>query len=396
MKKVVALADMNSFYSSCHIAENPALEGRKVIVAGNSEKRTGIVLAASYPAKASGVKTGMTLWEAKNLCPEAVFFEPDFSLYLNYSCRILRIMKDFTDLVEPFSIDEAFIQLSGITGLFGDPLEIALKLQNRIRQEIGVCCSIGIGPNKLVAKMAAELKKPNGISYLETIEDYRRIFYPKPVRRLFGIGPRYQKHLRHFNIQTIGELANFPVEILKQRWGKNGELMWLYAQGLDSSPVAPSSLKSAKSIGKQKTMPRDLLGFEKIKLVINELSQIVCRRARQQGYVGKVVFLTLRDSQLSFFGRSTSLASYSDLPDEVSQAACTLLEISWQESRPVRLVGLALSKLAEKEFEQVDLFGYKEKQIKIVRTCDLIKNRFGEAAIFYGASLKEDSLHGQG
>ncbi len=395
MSRVVALADMNSFYSSCHVAENPDLEGKKVIVAGDPRKRTGIVLAASYPAKAVGVRTGMALGEAKRLCPNAIFFKPHFPLYLDYSSRILKIMRDFTDLVEPFSIDEAFIQLSGITHLFGPPPLIAAKLQYRIRTELGVNCSIGIGPNKLIAKMAAELKKPNGISYLKSLEQYRQVFYPMKVRKLFGIGPKYERHLRYFNIHTIGELANFPVDILKKRWGKNGLLMWYCAQGIDNSPIVPESLDTSKSIGKQRTLPRDLWGFEKIKIIIKELCDLVCRRVRQGGYMGRTVFLTLRDYQLCFLNRSMALPDYTNLPDEVFDAAYSLLRAHWQEDRPVRLVGITLSQLIKKESFQTDLFGKKDRQIKIVEACDNIKNRFGENAIFTAVSLMEDSLYAQ-
>lgn len=311
----------------------------------------------------------MSLWEAERLCPDAVFFQPHFPLYLDYSTRILKVMQDFTDMVEPFSIDEAFMQLSGITHLFGTPLEIGSKLQNRIRSEIGVNCSIGIGPNKLIAKMSAELKKPNGITLIKTIDDYRSIFYPKPVRNLFGIGPRYEKHLRIYNIRTIGDLANFPEEILKNRWGKNGLLMWLCAQGIDNSPIVPGSLGTSKSIGKQRTLPWDLWGFEKIKIIIRELSEMVCRRVRQGGYKGRTVFLTLRDSQLHFLGRSMVLPDHTDLPDDVYQTACTLLKVHWQEDCPVRLVGVTLSGLIKKEFDQMDLLGEKGKQVKIVEAC---------------------------
>jgi len=392
MERVIALADMNSFFASCHQAENPGLEGKEVVVAGDPERRAGIVLACSYPCKTKGVKTGMALWEAKRLCPDAYYFKPEHSLYVKYSTRILKIMRDFTDLVEPFSIDEAFMDLTGVIHLFGPPVEIAAKIKNRIRSEVGVLCSIGIGPNKLIAKMAAGLQKPDGLTMLETVEDYRKVFYPRPVRDLFGVGPRYERHLSCLNIHTIGDLAGFPVEILKKRWGKNGEMLWYCARGVDHSPVALASLDTSRSVGRQKTLPRDLCGFAKIKVIIMELAEVVARRARQGGYVGKTVFLTLRDTQLNFLSRAMSMGEHTDLPGDIYQTACALLEKHWDESWPVRLVGVTLSNLVKKKYQQLDLFGWKERQAKLANACDAIRDRFGESAIFRGASLLEESL----
>lgn len=394
MARVIALTDMNSFFASCHQAVHPELVGKEVIVAGDPQKRTGIVLAASYPAKARGIKTGMALWEAKQLCPNGHFFKPVYSLYVDFSTRILRIMRDFTDLVEPFSIDEAFMDLTGVIRLFGPPREIAVKLKERIFDEVGVQSSVGIGPNKLIAKMAAGVQKPNGLTLVESLDEYKKIFWPMPVRKLFGIGSRYEKHLRYYNVSTIGDLANFPVEILKRRWGKNGEMLWYLANGVDNSPVVPGSLDVSKSIGQQRTLPRDLRGVEQIKVIILELSEMVARRVRQGGYVGRTVFLTLRDTELCFLSRSMSMPEYSDLPDDLYATACRLLHLHWDASWPVRLVGVALCNLINKSHEQYDLFGVKERQVKLAKACDAIRDRFGEKAILRGVSLTEASLHG--
>ena len=395
MERVIALVDMNSFFASCHQAFNLELEGKEVIVAGDPERRTGIVLAASYPAKAKGIQTGMALWEAKKLCPDGHFFKPNYPLYIDFSTRILRIMRDFTDLVEPFSIDEAFIDFTGVINLWGPPVEIADQIKQRIRSEIGVLCSIGIGPNKLIAKMAAGLEKPDGLIILRTVEDFRKVFYGKPIRKLFGIGSGYEKHLRNFNIFTIGDLANFPVEFLKRRWGKNGELLWYCAQGIDHSPVTPGTLDVSKSIGQQRTLPRDISGFKNIQIIILELCEMVARRVRQGGYVGRTVSLTLRDTQLKFLSRSMSIADYTNLSDEIYQAACRLLHRHWDQAWSVRLVGIALSKLKPEGYVQYDLFGEKERQVKLAKVSDKICDRFGERAIFRGISLTEGSLYGR-
>lgn len=392
MKRSIILADMNSFFASCHQAVHPELKDKKVIVAGDPKNRTGIVLAASYPAKALGVKTGMSVWEAKQLCPGGYFFKPDYNLYVDFSTKILRIMRDITDLVEPFSIDEAFADLTGVTHLWGSPENIANNLKKRIQLEVGVLCSIGIGPNKLIAKMAAGLQKPNGLTILRSINDFKSVFWPVPVRKLFGIGSRYERHLRYYNIHTIGELANFPLEILQKRWGKNGEMLWLCANGLDYSPVVSTSLDISKSIGQQKTLPWDISGFTNIRIVILELSELVARRVRQGDYLGRTVTLTLRDTQMRFFSSSKSMADYTDLTNEIFITACKILDKHWHESWSIRLVGVTLSNLIKREHFQHDIFGERKRQLQLALACDKIKDRFGEKAIMRGVSLTETSI----
>lgn len=392
MERVIALVDMNSFFASCHQAENPALEGKEVIVAGDPAQRTGIVLACSYPCKAKGVKTGMAVGEARVLCPDAHYFKPDYRLYVSYSSRILAILRDFTDLVEPFSIDEAFLDLTGVLHLWGTPLETATLIKQRIRREAGLFCSVGLGPNKLVAKMAAGLQKPDGLTWLPTLEHYRRAFYHRPVRELFGVGSHYERHLRNYGIRTIGDLAAFPVQILKRRWGKNGETLWHCARGEDCSPVSPAALDVSRSIGQQKTLPRDVCTREQIRTVILELCQLVARRVRQGGYGGRTVSLTLRDSEFHFLTRSTSLHHYTDLEDDIYRAACQLLDRHWSEGQPVRLVGVTLGGLVRSWYRQPDLFGRQERQVRLSRACDAIKSRHGEKTIFRGVSLQEESL----
>ncbi|GBF35422.1 DNA polymerase IV [Desulfocucumis palustris] len=394
MKRVILLADMNSFFASCHQAVQPELQGKEVIVAGDPQKRTGIVLAASYPAKALGVKTGMGIWDARKLCPHAHYFRPDYPLYMELSSMILGIMRDITDQIEPFSIDEAFADLTGVLHLWKTPEYIARALKERIRLEVGVYCSVGIGPNKLIAKMAAGLQKPDGLTILETAEDFKRIFWPQPVRKLFGIGPKYEKHLRRYNIRTIEDLANFPLEILKKRWGKNGETLWSCAHARDYSPVVPGSLDTSKSMGQQRTLPRDLKGFKEIKVVMLELSEMVARRVRQGGYLGRTVTLTLRDAQFCSLSRSRSMP-YTNLADDIYHNVCLLLHRHWNESWPVRLVGVSLDKLTRCGAIQYDIFGQKSRRLELALACDKIRDRFGEKAITRGVSLMEVSVFGQ-
>lgn len=392
LEPTILLIDMNAFFASVHQALDPGLRGKPVVVCGDREQRRGIVLAASYEAKKYGVKTGMTAWEARTLLPHGIYVRPDYGQYLAFSRRILQIIREYSPLVEPFSIDEAFVDLKGCEGLFGDVLTVAREMKRRIREEVGVTCSVGIGPNKLVAKMAAELEKPDGLTLLRG-EDVPRRLWPLPVRELFGVGSRTERKLQAMGIKTIGDLANFPVEVLERRFGIIGRVLHMSANGIDYSPVSPGSLERAKSIGNQMTLPRDYASYRELRAAILELAEMVGRRVRQGGYEGKTVSLTLRDSELHFYSWSASLWEYSDLTEDIYRQACTLLERYWPEGKRVRLVGVGLSKLRPKTALQLDVFGEKLKLERLNQTCDLIRERFGRYSIMRGGTLTEAGIH---
>jgi len=385
----ILLCDANSFFASVHQALEPALRGRPVIVAGQETTRHGIVLAASYEAKRGyGIKTGMTVREAKALCPDGVFIPPRHDLYIEFSTRILRIMRDFTPLVEPFSIDEAWLDVRGCYDLHGSPLAIARCLKQRIREEVGITTSIGLGPTKLLAKMASEMQKPDGLTVLD-YPDVPARMWPLPVKELFGVGPRMEAHLTKLGILTIGDLANFPVEVLVRRFGAVGRILHQCAHGLDASPVDPHSLDTVKSIGHQITLPHDYRGYEEIEVVLLELAELVARRVRMGNYLGRTVSLSLKDQEFRWLGRSYTLPSYTDTAADIYNAARKLLRQHWTAWRPVRLVGLSLSGLVLATVRQGDLFGRSERQACLDRTCDQLKNRFGERVIHRAVSLTE-------
>lgn len=389
MERSILLADISSFFASCHQAAEPSLREKPVVVTGDPKRRAGICLAASYPVKGTGVKTGMPIWQVLQLCPEAILIQADYPLYFEFNTRILKIFRQYTDLVEVFSIDESFIDVTGVRKLFGSALEVATSLRQRINDEIGVMCNVGIGPNKLLAKMACGLEKPNRINVLNH-QDVPLRMWPLPVRKLFGVGSRYEKHFRYLNIHTIGDLAAYPLELLKRRWGIMGEVLWWSAQGVDNSPVDPHSLDLAKSIGHQTTLPRDCRGFNKIKAVMLELSDTISRRARLGGYSGKTVSLTLRDTNLEWLSRSKSMPGYSNLAEDIYSCACQLLHRHWQEEWAVRLVGLGLSNLVSQHYQQPDLFGKNERLTNLALACDKIRNRFGDKSIKRAACLREE------
>lgn len=391
MRCPILLADMNAFFASVHQAMDPGLRGKPVIVGGDPAKRHGIVLAASYEAKACGVKTGMAVWEARNLCPEGIFLKPRHGRYINFSARIIRIMRDFSPLVEPFSIDEAFMDVSGCGHLFGSSLEIALKLRERIKREVGVLCSVGVAPNKLLAKMAAGMQKPDGLTVLD-FPDVPDKVWPLPVRELFGVGDRLEKRLRDLNIHTIGELARYPLPVLRKRFGLIGHILSLSANGVDYSPVDPHSLERVKSIGHQITLPRDYRGYRQIKVVILELCEIVCRRVRLGGFVGRTVNLTLKDADFLWMSRARTMTYPSASTGDIYRVAVELLHQHWPSWKPVRMVGVSLAGLVKNTAEQIDLFGEVEKARLLNSACDRIKDRFGEQSILRAVSLTPDGV----
>lgn len=386
----VLLVDMNSFYASVHQALDPTLRGKPVIVCGDPQKRHGIILAASYEAKKFGVRTAMPKWEAERLLPGAIFIKPDYSKYFDFSIRIIKILKDFSPLVEPFSIDEAFVDVSGTKDLFGTSLDIARQIKKRIWNEIGVLCSVGIGPNKVVAKMAASLQKPDGLTLVRK-EDVPHKLWPLPVKALFGVGRRTEKKLNNLGMQTIGDLAHYPVEVLVRKFGVVGRVLHLSANGIDYSPVKADSLNGVKSIGNQLTLSRDYAGDE-IKIAILDLAEKVGGRVRQGGYVGKTVSLCLRDAELTSYSWAFSLPEHTDITEEIFEGAVKLFETHWTTRKRVRLVGIQFSNLRKKEYEQLDLFNQKEKLRKINQACDGIRKKFGSNSIIKCSSLTEAGI----
>ncbi|SHK46786.1 DNA polymerase IV [Desulforamulus aeronauticus] len=393
MTKVILLCDINSFFASVHQALDPGLQGKPVVVGGDPAKRTGIVLAASVEAKKRfGIKTGMTVAEAKARSREVIFVSPSFKEYVKFSTSINKILKDFSDLVEPCSIDESFVDITGCLKILGSPLEIAGKIQGRINNEIGVGVNIGIGPSKLVAKMAAELEKPNKIIPL-TLEDWPHKIWPLPVKELFGVGSRIGRWLNQVGVKTIGDLAVLPPDVLKKRYGLIGEVLHHSAQGIDFSPVDPQAMDVVKSVGNQITLPRDYLGFDRIKVVILELAEEVAQRARRAGCLGNRVSLTMKDPNFFTETHSRTLYSYTDITQEIYDEAVFLLQKHWHEEVRVRLVGLTLSGLLRKEETQLNLLVERDKQERIDRATDLIRSRWGQHSIKRAVSLTDCGVY---
>ncbi|WP_206529398.1 DNA polymerase IV [Brevibacillus sp. SYP-B805] len=390
-KRIVFLADMQSFFASIEKAANPSLRDKPVVVAGDPERRSGVVLAACPLAKAYGVTTAEALWQAQQKCRHLVVVKPRMETYLRASLQITRIFESFTDLVEPYSIDEQFLDVTGSVSLFGDAWRMAEAIRERVRLETGVICRIGIGENKVLAKMACDnfaKKREQGIFWLKT-EELGETLWPLPVEKLFGVGSRMKRHLHLMGIYRIGQLAQMPPAVLTRRWGVNGEILWRTARGIDDSPVSPKTHDMQKGIGHHMTLPRDFHTAREIKVVLLELCEEVCRRSRSKGLMGSVASVGCRGADLdaaSGFWRQLKLAEPTNDAMTLYQAVCRLFERHWQHT-PVRSVGVHLGQLVEDSVCQLNLFEDKERQRSLAYVMDHIRAKYGNDAILRAVSL---------
>ncbi|MCQ6558136.1 DNA polymerase IV [Paenibacillus mendelii] len=401
--RVIMLADCQSFYASVEKASHPEYHDHPVVVAGDPERRSGIILAACPIAKKRGVRTAETLGQALAKCPELVVIRPRMQTYIDISLLITQTFGQFTDLVEPFSIDEQFLDVTASSKLFGSPDEIAFQIQTRILTQTGVWARVGISSNKILAKMACDLfakKNESGIFTLPPSK-VETVLWPLGVNEMFGVGGRMTAHFNRMGMQTIGDVARTPLPQLKNkmraRFGKNSdinaEVYWRTANGIDPSPVTPSTHDLQKSIGHGMTLPRDYSRPDEIDTVLLELSDEVCRRCREKKYMGSVVAAGAQgadfDQPTGFF-RQMKLADPTNIGAEVYEAARVLFYRHW-DGLPVRKLGITLSSLTDDREYQLTI-GNRERQRDLDRTVDGIKRRYGVSSILRAASLTEAGL----
>lgn len=306
--------DCNCFYASVEMQEHPELRGKSIAVCGDPEARHGIVLTASYPAKRMGVKTGMPIWEAKQHCRDLIIVPASYGKYQKYSGYVREVFNDYTDQVESFGLDEAWLDITGSVGLFGSPVKIAKEISARIKRELGITVSIGVSFNKITAKLGSDYKKPDAITIIEP-ENYKEIVYPLPAGDLLYVGAATQRKLGSYGIRTIGQLAETNPETLKGWFGVMGYTLSAFARGLDQTPVAKQNAHTAiKSVGNSATTPRDLTTDEDVWLMLVLLSESVAMRMRDLGSKCNVVEIYVRDNELSGFTRRRKL----DSPTNVS------------------------------------------------------------------------------
>ena len=377
-RRIILHIDMNSYFASVEQAADPFLRGKPVAVGGGISKRT-VVATASYEARARGVKTAMSTWEALRICPDLIVVEGDMAKYLHTTREIVKIYYQYTDLVEEFSIDEAFLDVTKTAARFGGAKELCLKIKDRIKKRFGLTCSIGVAPNKLVAKVASGIQKPDGLVMVEK-ENIALLFKNLPVKELCGIGERTDETLKRMGIRTCGQLAKYPLQNLIERFGLvQGVRLSNMGKGEDNSPVDPQKNKNdAKSISHSYTLPKNETNLLSVKSYLLQLCEQVGRRARRELYKGSIVSLYIRYGDFTGYCRQKKLKDYIDDGFEIYDRASDLFLMPLQ--KPVRLVGVCLSGFI-KGVDQISLIEHSENKKKALAAMDEINDRFGEFKI---------------
>lgn len=389
LKRSVMLIDMQSFYASVEKVFYSHLEQKPVVVAGDPERRSGVILAACPIAKTYGIKTAETLGEAQHKCAHLHVIRPRMQLYINLSIKINELLLSYTPLVEPFSVDESFIELTG-TVHQANPEHTAKRIQREIQRQFGIYARVGLGENKILAKSACDLqakKRKSGIFTLRKA-NLEQDFWHFPIQELFGVGTRMEKHFRQTGIRKIGHLARYPIEELQKRWGINGELLWQHANGIDPSPVNPDTHQEKKSIGHGMTLPRDYTQRDDILIVVHELAEEVARRTRSERLIGHQVSVGVRGTYDVPYGFSRQ--HMLDMPTNdgkvIYQACKALFDRHWSRT-PVRSIGIALEKVESDTHRQLSLFDEVEDRQELNQVFDQLKNRYGSNIIMYASSL---------
>ncbi|MDK2930066.1 MAG: polymerase [Bacillota bacterium] len=376
--------DMDAFFAAVEQQAHPELRGKPVIVCGDPDVR-GVVSTASYEARAFGVRSAMPVKEAKRLCPHGVFLSSRLSDYAAVSECLLGVYRRYTPVVEPFSIDEAFLDVAGCERLHGDAVAIARNIKEEVRRGFGLTCSVGVAPNKFLAKMASDMQKPDGLTVIRA-EDVPRVIWPLPVRKLYGVGEKTASALASMGITTAGALAEAPVEVLVARFGVMGHILHDVANGIDESPVDPGMWERPKSLGREITLAEDSADEEVLTRHLLSLAEQVARRLRKRGLVARTVTLKLRYSDFATLTRSRTLDEFTCYDEDIYRASVELFRTNWTRSRKVRLIGVSASGLAASHDYTCQLALFEapathERKRSLVSALDRVRDRFGEGAI---------------
>jgi len=396
MERVILHCDLNCFYASVELLSHPELRGVPVAVCGDPEARHGIILAKNEPAKAFGVKTAETIWQAKKKCPNLVLLPPHHDRYADYSRRVNAIYGDYTDLVEPFGIDESWLDVSGSLHLFGgDAKALADTIRARIRAELELTISVGVSFNKVFAKLGSDYKKPDATTVIPP-DGWQEIVYPLPVGDLLYVGRAAQEVLSRYGVRTIGELAKCPQEMLETLMGKMGTQLYQYANGLDKSPVrGAADREPVKSVGNSTTFRKDLTTWDEVRTGIALLSDSVAMRLRRHGLYCMGVQVGLKDNKFQSISRQKMLDHSTHLMREINDAALELIKLAWKAPTPIRLLSVTAIHLTPEEetYQQLDLLvqapRVREKQEKVERAMDDIRRKYGHGAIAYATPKDE-------
>lgn len=396
MSRTILHSDCNCFYASVELLHHPELRGKPVAVGGDPEARHGIVLTADYAAKRRGVKTGMALWQARQVCPDIIFLPPRMDLYLRFSRMAQEIYAEYTDKREPYGIDESWLDVTDSVSLKGDGYHIAQEISCRMKKELGITVSVGVSFNKIFAKLGSDYKKPDAITTMNK-DEYRDKAWPLPVSDLLYVGSATNNKLRGIGIRTIGDLARTEESLLVRKLGKMGSILWAFANGYDESPVKLENTSAPiKSVGNSTTTPKDMETDEDVKIVLYILAESVAARLRENGFRCRTVEISIRDKDLLHFSKQVKLQNASNITREIAEAGYKLYKESYRMpadehelknsrpefyQKPLRSIGIRGTDLVTDYFwEQLDMFTdpqAREKQMKMDETVDIIRKRFG-------------------
>ena len=385
-KKQIIHLDMDAFYPAVEVLDNPALKGKPVIVGGG--KKRGVVSSASYEARRFGVHSAQPMATAMRLCPAGVFLPVRMSRYKEVSQRVFKIFYQFTPLVEPLSIDEAFLDVTGSERLLGQAKEIAKKIKQTIFKEIGLTVSAGVAPSKFVAKIASDMDKPDGLTIVPH-DKVREFLDPLPIKKMWGVGKVTHEALAKLNIRTFRDLSQVPVEVLEEKFGKQGIKMHLLSMGIDQRDVEPEH--GIKSIGHEQTYLEDIIDKGDAKKELLSLANKTARRMRRENVTGKSITLKVKYNDFVQITRSKTLPKSIDDGFQIYSTACSLLEKTEVGKRPIRLLGISLSQLNLLEAEkQLSMFNQEEssqKRKRLNTALDSLQEKHGDNSIRPGTLL---------
>ena len=395
MDPVILHVDMNNFFASVECLLNSSIAGKPMAVAGDISKRHGIILAKNELAKRFGIQTGSTIWQAKQKCPDLILVPPQHEIYKKYSRLALMLYEQYTDQIEPYGIDEAWLDVTGSLRLLGSPEEIAEEIRNRVKAELGLTVSIGVSWNKIFAKIGSDMKKPDAVTRISK-SNYQQCVWSLPLQSLIFAGRSTQSTFGKYGIHTIGALAQCDVTWVKQIAGKYGEMLWIYANGMDVSTVAKYHMQEPiKSIGNSVTTPKDIVDNDGAWQTFLSLAQHVGERARVQCVKAGTLSISIRESSrfLRSFERQCKLPHPTNLTLELAKSAQQLFVETYPWIVPVRSLGIRLTDLRGSEQpEQLD-FGFdvakRDKQEQLEQTVDGINTKYGHGKIKRAILMKE-------
>ena len=389
MSPIIMCIDMDAFFASVEQQVNPKLRGKPIAVIGSGGRT--VITTRSYEARAYGVKTGMNVYEAKKLCPDLILVVGDNEKYA-YTCSELSVIySKYTPDVEVYSIDEAFLDITTTQHLFGGPEAIGFAIKKEVKDQFGINCTVGIAPNILMAKLASDIAKPDGLRWIKD-EDARALLNNLPVQELWGIGSSTAEKLKLLGIRTCGELGNASASLLRCKFGIIGETLKQMGQGQCDRPLVINE-EDPKSIGHSRTLPIDISDRATLRTELLKLSSMVCSRARKYGFVGKRITLTVRYSDFETFTKQATLQVHSNSTHEIYHNATDILD-SIILARDVRLIGVSLSQLMPENEVQLDLFNGDVKTKSVLKAVDSLNDKFGDFTITWGSSLKTAGAQG--